>query len=145
MRTLQGEPADREARWTTSVRFAIAADSREAAQAVANQILPRLELPLAREPTVQPLGGPDGVWVATAQPDLTALAGVEPDNAQTRCSYIGGHFGEGVLWTERVTDVQGKWIWPPDIWSRRPGKDDVLINRALLAVIIWVEAKQAAA
>ena len=45
-----------------------------------------------------------------------------------------------------------RWNWPPDIWSRRPGRDDVLSHPALRiademmstarAVMIWWEAKQ---
>jgi catechol 2,3-dioxygenase-like lactoylglutathione lyase family enzyme len=141
----QREQPPAEAHWTTWVRFAIAADTEDAARAVMGRVLPRLKIPLGGEPRLQPFGIRDGVWVATADPDPTAMPSVEPDNAQGRCSYIGGLFGDGVPWTARVTDSQGKWEWPPDIWSRRPGEDDVLIDPAVLAVTIWVGAEQAPA
>jgi hypothetical protein len=136
-------PADREARWTLWVRFAIEAASPDEARAVTDEALAGLEmeLPLRGEPTIQPLGLRDGIWVATAEPDLTGLRSIEPDDASTRCTYVEGHFGAGVPWTSRATGDQAKAEWPPDIWSRRPGQDDVLLHPAVRAVIIWCQAK----
>lgn len=90
---------------------------------------------------IQSLGLGDGIWVATAEPDLTRLQSIEPDDAATRVRYVCSGFGTDVLWTVRATGHQAKWEWPPDIWSRRPGKDDVLLHPAVLAAIIWCEAK----
>ena len=100
-----------------------------------------MELPLRGEPTIQPLGLRDAIWVATAEPDLTGLQSIEPDDAATRVRYVSSSFGTDVLWTVRATGRQAKWEWPPDIWSRRPGQDDVLLHPAVHAVIIWCEAK----
>jgi hypothetical protein len=136
-------PAEREARWTLWLRFAIEAASHDEARAVIGQALARLEmeLPLHGEPTIQPLGLRDGIWVATVEPDLTGLQSIEPDNAATRVRYVSSHFGADVLWTGRATGHQAKWEWPPDIWSRRPGKDDVLLHAAVQAVVVWCDAK----
>jgi hypothetical protein len=100
-----------------------------------------MELPLRGEPTIQPLGLRDAIWVATAEPDLIGLQSIEPDDAATRVRYVSSSFGTDVLWTVRATGRQAKWEWPPDIWSRRPGQDDVLLHPAVHAVIIWCEAK----
>jgi len=146
---LPGQPvstvaaAEREARWTLWVRFAIEAGSQEQARAVTGQALAGLEMELllCGEPTIQPLRLRDGIWVAMAKPDLTGLRSIEPDDAATRVRYVSSRFGTDVLWTVRATGQQAKWEWPPDIWSRRPGKDDVLLHPAVLAVIIWCEAE----
>lgn len=132
-------PAEREAGWALWVRLAIEAASSDEARAAAGHALAGLEmeLPLRSEPTIQPLGLREGIWVATAEPDLTGLESVEPDNAVTRVRYVSGHFGPDVLWTSRATEHQAKWEWPPDIWSRRPGQDDVLVYPAVRAAIIW--------
>ena len=134
-------PAEREARWTLWMLFAIEAASEADARAIADGVLAQLGLPLAGQPSSGPLGLRDAVWVVTADIDLTGLAAVDPDSAETRGRYVSGHFGEGVRWTVRATQSQAKWEWPPDIWSRRPGMDDVLIHPAILAVIIWALAK----
>ncbi|HYB87671.1 MAG TPA: hypothetical protein VEC76_12510 [Streptosporangiaceae bacterium] len=134
--------AGREARWTLRMRLAVEAASAADAQAITGETLARLgrELPLRGRPAIQPLGLQDGIWVATAEPDLTGLAEIEPDRAETRVRYVSSHFPEDVLWTVRVTGHQAKWEWPPDIWSRRPGHDDVLLHPAVRAVSIWCEA-----
>ena len=138
-------PAEREARWELSVRFAIEAISEAEARAITGQVLARLdqELPSLGEPTVAPLRLRDGVWVATLKPDLTVLSSIEPDDARTRCNYVVSHFGERVTWTTRDSEHGSKWDWPPDIWSRQPGQDDVLLHPAVQAVVIWCEAKEA--
>jgi hypothetical protein len=140
-------PAEREARWTLWVRFAIEAASYGEARAVTDDVLACLApvdqgrvLPLRGQPAIQPLGLREGIWVATVEPDLTGLQSIEPDDAKTRGSYVSGHFGASVLWTCRVTGEQAKWEWPPDLWSRRPGTDDILLHHAVRAVTIWCEA-----
>ncbi len=134
--------AEREARWALWIRLAIEAPSAAGAQAITGETLARLgrELPLRGRPAIQPLGLRDGIWVATAEPDLTGLEEIEPDSAETRVRYVSSHFPEDVLWTVRVTGHQAKWEWPPDIWSRRTGHDDVLLHPAVRAVNIWCEA-----
>ena len=136
-------PAEREVHWALSVRFAIEAASEAEARAVTGQALAGLDrgLPLHGEPTIAPLRLRDGIWVATALPDLTGLPSVEPDDASNRCRYVASHFGSDVLWTSRVAERGARWDWPPDIWSRLPGRDDVLVHPAVQAVMIWCEAK----
>jgi len=135
-------PAEREARWALSVRFAIEAASEAEAHAILSQALGCLdrELPLQGEPTITPLRLRDDIWVATLMPDLTALASVEPDDATNRCRYVSSHFGVGVGWMSRDTEHVARWDWPPDIWSRSP-EDDILLHPAVQAVMILCEAK----
>ena len=135
-------PAEREACWALSVRFAIEAASEAEARAILGQGLARLdrELPLQGEPTITPLRLRDGIWVATLTPDLTALASVEPAAATNRCRYVSSHFGVGVGWMSRDTERVARCDWPPDIWSRSPG-DDILLHPAVQAVMILCEAK----
>jgi hypothetical protein len=92
------------------------------------------------EPTIAPFRLRDGIWVATVKPDLTVLSSVEPDDAPNRCRYVTSHFGSA-RWGSRVPGRGATWDWPPDIWSRRPGRDDVLLHPAVQAVMIWCEAK----
>jgi hypothetical protein len=126
-------PAEREARWALSVRFAIeAADQAEA------RVRFDRELPLQGEPTIAPLRRRNGIWVATLIPDLTVLASVEPDDARNRCRYVSSHFGVGPSWMSRDTERAARWDWPPDIWSRSP-EDDVLLHPAVQAVVILCE------
>lgn len=137
-------PAEREARWALSVRFALKAGSEAEARAILGQALARLdrELPLQGEPAITPLRLRDGIWVATLIPDLTVLASVEPDDAENRCRYVSSHFGVGVGWMSRDTERVARWDWPPDIWSRSP-EDDVLLHPAVQAVMILCEANKA--
>jgi hypothetical protein len=136
-------PAEREARWALSVRFAIEAASEAEAGAILGQALTSLdrELPLQGEPTMAPLRVRGGIWVATLMPDLTVLASVEPDDARNRCRYVSSYFGVGVTWMSRDTRHGERWDWPPDIWSRSP-RDDVLLHPAVQAVMIWCEASK---
>jgi hypothetical protein len=136
-------PTEREAHWPLSVRFAIEAASEADAQAIVGQALARMdgELPLQGEPAIGPLRLRDGIWVAMLKPDLTVLPSIEPDDAPNRCRYVSSHFGTDVLWSTRVAEHGARWDWPPDIWSRRPRRDDVLLHPAVQAVMIWCEAK----
>ncbi len=137
--------AEREARWPLTVRFAIEAVSEAEAVAIIGQVLARLdrELPLQGEPTLDSLRLRNGIWVATIKPDLTVLSSVEPDDAPNRCRYVSSHFGVGVTWTSRDSKQGARCDWPPDIWSRQRGQDDVLLHPAVQAVMIWCEAKGA--
>ena len=73
-------PAEREARWALSVRFAIEAASEAEARAILGQVLASFdrELPVQGEPTITPLGRRDGIWVATLMPDLTCWSRLSP-------------------------------------------------------------------
>jgi hypothetical protein len=137
-------PADREARWALSVRFAIEAPNEADARDILGRVLARLdrELPLQGEPMITPLRHRDGIWVATILPDLTVLASVEPDDATNRCRYVTSHFGVGVGWMSRDTERAARWDWPPDIWSRSP-EDDVLLHPAVQAVMILCKQSEA--
>jgi len=141
-------PAEREARWRLFVRFAIEAASEDEARAVLRQALAGLdeELPLRGEPAIHPRHrrNPDDIWVAEVEPDLTHLQVIDPDDAKTRCRFVDGHFPMGVYWSlPQNTEREAKCEWPPDIWQRQPGRDDVLLHPAVRAVMIFCEAKQA--
>jgi hypothetical protein len=72
--------------------------------------------------------------------DLTVLPSLKPDDARTRLSYVSSGLGQ-VTWTSRVSEREGRWDWPPDIWSKEPGKDDLLVHPAVLAVTLWASAE----
>lgn len=141
-------PAEREARWNLVVRFAIEAASADEARAVLSQVLAGLdgELPLHGDPVVHPRWrrNPDEIWVAELAPDLTQLQVIDPDDAPTRCRFVEGYFPMGVNWivpqnTERETKIE----WPPDIWQRQHGKDDVLLHPAVRGVMIYCKSMPA--
>jgi hypothetical protein len=140
-------PAEREARWTLWVRFAIEAASEDAAGAVLSQALVGLNEgpPLRGEPVIHPRHRhSDDIWVAEVAPDLTHLPVIDPDDAKTRCSFVLGHFPGRATWTvPQNTEREAKYEWPLDIWQRQPGRDDVLLHRAVRAVMIFCAAKQA--
>jgi hypothetical protein len=134
-------PAEREARWTLYVRFAIEAGSEDEARAVLDEVLAQLrpELPLRGQPVIHPRHrrDPDDIWVAEAEPDLTHLQMIDPDDARTRCRFVESHFPGAVSWSLTLnTERESKYEWPPDIWQRRRGRDDVLLHPALRAVMI---------
>jgi hypothetical protein len=136
-------PAEREERWEVTVRLAIEAASASAARVLAGQAVARLEpeLALRAGPAITALGLREGIWVATLRPDLTVLSSIDPDDADNRCRYVSSHFPAGASWMSRKTPGLARWDWPPDIWSRRPGHDDVLLHPAVQAVMIWCEAR----
>ncbi len=139
-------PAEPEARWTLWVRFAIEAASEDEARTVLGQALAGLkpELPLRGEPVIRPRHRriPDGIWVAEVEPDLARLQN-DPDDAKTRCRYVQGCFPLDVYWSlPQNTEREAKAEWPPDIWQRQPGRDDVLLHPALRAVMIFCAAEQ---
>jgi hypothetical protein len=137
-------PAEREQRWDLSLRLAIEAASEAEAQAITSQVLSRLrrKLALQGEPVITPLPTRDGIWVAALRPDLTVLEGIEPDDATNRCRYVSNHFGPNVTWISRDSQRGARWDWPPDIWSRQPGTDDVLLHPAVQAVMIWCRPRE---
>jgi hypothetical protein len=45
-----------------------------------------------------------------------------------------------VHWTSQISERQGKLAWPPGVWSRQPGQDDVLGHPAIRAAMIWTAA-----
>jgi hypothetical protein len=139
-------PAEREACWRLYVRFAIEAVSEDETRAVLGRALAQLkpELPLRGEPVVHPRHrrDPDDIWVAEAEPDLTHVQVIDPDDAKTRCRFVEGHFPGGVSWSlPQDTECEARYEWPPDIWQRRPGQDDVLLHPAVRAVMISCTAK----
>jgi hypothetical protein len=140
-------PSHREARWRLFVRFAIEAASEDEARAVLIQVLTRLDekLPLRGEPVIHPRHRriPDDIWIADLTPDLARLEHIDPDDAKTRCRWVQGHFPVGVYWSlPQNTEREAKAEWPPDIWQRQPGRDDVLLHPALRAVMIFCATKQ---
>lgn len=140
-------PAEREACWRLFVRFAIEAASEDEAHAVLGEALAELdeELPLRGEPVIRPRHRriPDGIWIAELAPDLTHLQVIDPDDAKTRCRYVQGPFPMGVNWIlPKNTEREAEAEWPPDIWQRQPGRDDLLLHPAVRAVRIFCAAKQ---
>lgn len=137
-------PAERERRWDLVLRLAIEAASAAEARAITSQVLSRMrrELPLQGEPVITPLPARDGLWDATLRPDPALLEGIKPDDATNCCRYVSHHFGPDPLWISRVSGRQARWDWPPDIWSRQPGTDDVLLHPAVQAVMIWCRPRE---
>lgn len=141
-------PDEREARWRLFVRFAIEAASESEAGAVLAQALTGLEpeLALRSEPVVRPrhIRVPDDMWVAELAPDLTRLQEFSPDDARTRCRFVQGSFPEGVLWSlSKDTEREARSEWPPGIWERLPGRDDLLLHPAVRAVMISCQPSSA--
>jgi hypothetical protein len=139
-------PAEREARWRLSLRFAIEAASEEEARAVLGEALARLdgELPLRGAPAIHPRHPrrPDRIWVADLAPDLTRLQEIDPDDAKTRCRFVEGHFPGQVYWSlPQNTAREAKAEWPPAVWERVPGRDNVLLHPAVRAVMIYCAAR----
>jgi hypothetical protein len=82
---------------------------------------------------------PEGLWTVTADVDLGNIT-VEPDNAENRLSYLTLNL-EGVTWVSKTTgDRRAVRQWPPDVWGRQEGADDVLVHPAIRAARIWVSA-----
>ena len=137
-------PGERERRWDLSLRLAIEAASEAEARAITSLVLSRMrrELPLQGEPVITPLPARDGLWDATLRPDLAVLGGIKPDDATNWCRYVSHHFGPDPLWTSRASRREARWDWPPDIWTRQPGTDDVLLHPAVQAVMIWCRPRE---
>lgn len=140
-------PVEREARWTLLVRFAIEAASEAETGAVLRETLAGLdgELPLHGDPVIHPRWRRhlDEIWVAELAPDLTRLHVITPDGVKTRCRFVQGYFPMGVNWIlPQNTECEARAEWPPDIWQRQPGRDDVLLHPAVRAVMIYCVAKQ---
>jgi len=132
-------PAEREARWDLTARFAIEAAGEPEARSILDQALAQTgrPLPLQAAPALTPLGLRDGIWIATLKPDLTPLSAIKPDDANNRCRYVSHHFPGGTWLYRETTDGGARWDWPPDLWSRDPHHDDVLLHPAIHAVMIW--------
>jgi hypothetical protein len=132
-----------QASWQAWIRLAIGADSRDDALAIAAVALRQRKLVTRSEPIVAQL--PEGSWAVHTDLDLTAIAPTfEPDTAHTRAIVLSGLIGEGpVSWGIRESPDHCKLEWPPDIWSRRPGRDDSLLHPAVRALIVWVSAEPA--
>jgi hypothetical protein len=131
------KPEDRTAAWTVQVRLAIEAGSESAARGIAQAALAKIGTTVEEEP-IAILSSP-GLWSVTAHMDLSGLGTIEPDNAQTRLSYVSGRIPDKVTWISRVNDEhQGTYEWPPRIWDRRPGADDQLLDPAIRGALIYV-------
>jgi hypothetical protein len=135
------EPPSARPSWSAGVMFAIDAGSEQEARAIAGAVLDQMG------GTATILGDrtgpvPEGLWTVTADVDLGSVT-VEPDNAENRLSYLALNL-EGVTWVSKTTgDNRTVRQWPPDVWGRQPGADDVLVHPAIRAVRIWVSAGEA--
>lgn len=129
--------------------FAIEADSEAEALTVLRQALGEMKpnLPLRGEPVLRPRHrryrrDPDNIWIAELTPDLPRLEHIEPDDAKTRCRRVQDHFPVGVNFTfPQNTEREAVAEWPPDIWHRQPGRDDVLLHPKVRAVRIHCTSK----
>ena len=132
------EPPTARPAWSAGVMFAIDAGSEQEARAIAVAVLDEMGV------TATILGDrtgpvPEGLWTVTADVDLGNVT-VEPDNAENRLSYLARNL-EGVTWVSKTTeDIRAVRQWPPDIWGRQAGADDVLVHPAIRAVRIWASA-----
>jgi hypothetical protein len=135
------EPPTARPAWSAGVMFAIDAGSEQEARAIAVAVLDEMGV------TATILGDrtgpvPEGLWTVTADVDLGNVT-VEPDNAENRLSYLARNL-EGVTWVSKTTeDIRAVRQWPPDIWGRQAGADDVLVHPAIRAVRIWASADEA--
>jgi hypothetical protein len=124
-------------RWSARVMLAIEAAGEDQARTSARTVLD----PMGVAATVSgPVAGvlPDGLWAVEADFEFPATT-AEPDDTQTRLSYLAGHF-EKVSWTSKLGDRGGRYDWPPSIWSREPGVTEVLGDPAIRAASILVTA-----
>jgi hypothetical protein len=132
------EPPVPQPGWSAGVRFAIDAGSEQEARAIAGTVLGQMGV------AATILGDrtgpfPEGLWTVTADVDLSEVT-VEPDNAQNRVSCMTLDLGP-VTWVGLVTrDDRAVQEWPPDVWMRQPGADDVLGDPAIRAVRVWASA-----
>ena len=132
----RGRPA-----WSAGVMLAIDAGSEEEARAIAGTVLNQMGV------TATIVGDrtgpvPEGLWTVTADVDLGNVT-VEPDNAENRLSYMTRDL-EGVTWVSKATvDSRAVRQWPPDVWGRQAGADDVMVHPAIRAVRIWASADDA--
>ena len=135
------EPPTARPAWSAGVMFAIDAGSEQEARAIAGAVLDEMGV------TATILGDrtgpvPEGLWTVTADVDFGNVT-VEPDNAENRLSYLARNL-EGVTWVSKTTeDIRAVRQWPPDIWGRQAGADDVLVHPAIRAVRIWASADEA--
>ena len=135
------EPPTARPAWSAGVMFAIDAGSGQEARAIAGAVLDEMGV------TATILGDrtgpvPEGLWTVTADVDLGNVT-VEPDNAENRLSYLARNL-EGVTWVSKTTeDIRAVRQWPPDIWGRQAGADDVMVHPAIRAVRIWASADEA--
>ena len=135
------EPPTARPAWSAGVMFAIDAGSGQEARAIAGAVLNEMGV------TATILGDrtgpvPEGLWTVTADVDLGNVT-VEPDNAENRLSYLARNL-EGVTWVSKTTeDIRAVRQWPPDIWGRQAGADDVMVHPAIRAVRIWASADEA--
>jgi hypothetical protein len=132
--------------WQEWIRLAVAADSKDDALGVAATVLQEASLtPQDKPGAVRAVPLPDGPWCVHIDLDLKAtMPKIEPDTPHTRAMAIASHIDkEGVTWGIRENEEHSKLDWPPDIWSRRPGRDDTLLHPSVRAVIIWVSSEPA--
>jgi hypothetical protein len=135
------EPPVPEPIWSAGVMLAIDAGSEQEARAIAGEVLDQMDVTATiRSDRTGPV--PEGLWTVTARVDLADVT-VEPDNAENRLSYMSRNL-EGVTWVSKTTgDIRAVRQWPPDIWGRQAGADDVLVHPAIRAVRIWASADEA--
>jgi hypothetical protein len=136
------EPPTARPVWSAGVMLAIDAAGEQEARAIAAAVLDRMDVTATiRDDRTGPV--PEGLWTVTADVDLSDVT-VEPDSAENRVSYMGRNL-ERVTWVSTATgDTRAVREWPPDVWGRQPGADDVFAHPAIRAVRVWAMADGAA-
>lgn len=131
-------PAERESRWSTTVRLAMAARDESEARAIGDAVLASLGIPVAGEPQYTP--GESGTWFVRIAADLSGLVAIEPDDVRTRFSFVAGHLKGADTWSSRVDETRksGQFEWPPSVWEKQPGRDDELLHPAIRAARIEI-------
>jgi hypothetical protein len=133
--------ADRESRWSTALRLAISAREESEARAVGDAVVADLGIPVLSEPRYT--AGEGGTWFVRIALDLSVLATIEPDDVQTRFSFVAGYLEGAQTWSSRVDDARksGQFEWPPSVWEKQPGRDDELLHPAIRAARIEVASQ----
>jgi hypothetical protein len=138
------EPPAGPQTWSATVTFAVEAGSEHEASAIARGVLDQMGGPTAISGAMPGTGQesgpiPERLWTVAADFDLSGMQ-VEADDMEAFSDLRGDL--RGAAWTGRVKDRQGGWDWPPSIWARRPGADDVLGHPAIRAARIRVSASE---
>jgi hypothetical protein len=136
------EPPAAGPAWSAGVMLAIDAAGEQEARAIAGAVLDQMDVTATiRDDRTGPV--PEGLWTVTADVDLSDVT-VEPDSAENRVSYMGRNL-ERVTWVSTATGgSRAVREWPPDVWGRQPGADDVFVHPAIRAARIWAMAGAAA-
>jgi len=128
------EPPVTQPAWSAGVMFAIDADGEQEARAVAGTVLDQMEVTATiRDDRTGPV--PEGLWTVTADVDLSNVT--SSPTARRTASLTWRATLERVKWVGTATaGNRAVSEWPPNVWAREPGADDVLAHPAIRAARI---------